>query len=193
MKDLLEQQEELQKEARELLEKINLIKFLSRFGGIEIGGSLDSGLMTWRDIDLGVISDDINDENYWEIVKYVYYLEDYYHSLYIQDFRKSVNPASPKGLYIGLKIKYLDNFWKIDIWYVKPRKKGDENFNDFLKANLNGGNKKIILSIKSQVHENPKYRKDFYSVDIYNAVIRENVRDLEGFKEYLKKSGRNLD
>lgn len=38
-----------------------------------------------------------------------------------------------------------------------------------------------------------KYRKNFFSVDIYRAVINEGVKDLEGFKRYLGNKGISLD
>ncbi len=198
--ELLEQQDKLQKEAHNLLEETGLLEFLSRFGRVEIGGSVDSGLMTWPDIDMGVISENIDDENYWKIVKHLFYLKDYYHSLYIQDFRESVNPDSPKGLYIGLKIKFNNKIWKVDIWYVNPRNGDNKNFNDWLKENINKDNKIIILEIKNQVHEKPNYKsnkpkpgKEISSIDIYKAVIEDGVKDLEGFEKYLVKSGRSLD
>lgn len=190
--DLIKQQEELQKEARRLLGETGLLKFLSHFGEIEIGGSLDSGLMTWPDIDLGVFPEELSEVDYWKMVKFAFGLEGYYHSLYIQDFRKSVNPNSPKGLYIGLKIKYSEKMWKVDIWYVKPRVKDESNFNKWLKKELNDVNKKAILEIKSQVQNNPKYRKDIFSVDVYKAVIEDNAKDVEDFKKYLAKTNRSL-
>lgn len=190
--DLLKQEEELQREARDLLRETGIQEFLSKFGEIEIGGSLDSGLMVWRDIDMGVISSELNEENYWQMVKFLYGLNNYYHSLYIQDFRESVNPASPKGLYIGLKIKYQEKFWKVDVWYVKPRKDPNENFNIWLKKNLNDQNKKTILEIKNLVYEDPGYRKEFFSIDIYKAVIDEGVKTLDEFRKYLEKQGKSL-
>lgn len=185
--DLFQKQKELQKEARELLKEIGLIEYLSEFGEIEIGGSLDSDLMVWRDIDLGVISENLNEKNYWKMVQFLFNLNNYYHSLYIQDFRKSINPNSPKGLYIGMKIKFKDNIWKIDVWYVKPRREADLNYNNWLKDKLNDDNRKIILEIKNQVYANPKYRKEIFAIDIYNAVINKDVTDLNGFKDYIKK------
>src|SRR3989344_771731 len=190
--DLLKQEEDLQKEARELLRETGIQEFLSKFGEIEIGGSLDSGLMVWRDIDMGVISPEINEEKYWQMVKFLFGLNNYYHSLYIQDFRESVNPASPKGLYIGLKIKFRNNMWKVDVWYLGPRKNPNENFNIWLKENLNNENRKTILEIKNLVYEDPKYRKEFYSIDIYKAVIEEGVKTLDEFRKYLEKQGKSL-
>lgn len=189
--DLLKQQEELQKEARDLLKETGILDFISKFGEVEIGGSLDSGLMVWRDIDMGVISQKLNEDHYWEMVHFLFNLENY-HGLYIQDFRKSVNQRSPKGLYIGLKIKYKENMWKVDAWYIKPREEGDFNFNAWLRDKLNNENRKTILEIKSQVYRNPKYKKEIFSTDIYKGVIENGVSNLEDFKKYLAKTNRLL-
>lgn len=190
--DLLKRQEELQKEGKELLEKAKILEFLSQFGQIEIGGSMDSGLMVWPDIDLGVISEELSEENYWKMVKFFYGLNNYYHSLYIQDFRESVNPRSPKGLYIGIKIKFHEKMWKVDVWYIQPRREGEKNPNDWIKEGLNDDNRKIILEIKNQVWQDPKYRKEFFSVDIYEAVFKHGVKDLEDFKKYLADHNKPL-
>lgn len=184
--DLLKHQEELQKEAKELLEETGILSFLSKFGEIEVGGSLDSGLMVWRDIDLEVISKNLDEDKYWETVQFLFRLNNYYHSLYVQDFRKSVNPNSPKGLYIGIKIKFREKMWKVDIWYVEPRKENEANYNEWLKKQLNDENRKTILEIKSKVFEHPKYRKEFKAIDIYDAVINEGIKDAAGFKIYLQ-------
>ena len=58
---------------------------------------------------------------------------------------------------------------------------------------LNPDNKKIILEIKSAIADNPQYRKNIFSVDIYNAVLKEGVKDLDQFKAYLKKTNKSLD
>jgi hypothetical protein len=185
--DLLKQQEELQKEAHQLLDETGILEFLSKFGEIEIGGSLDSGLMVWRDIDLGVIAKVLDEDKYWGIVQFLFGLNNYYHSLYIQDFRESVNPNSPKGLYVGLKIKFREKIWKVDVWYVEPRKETETNYNEWLKEQLNDENRKIILEIKSKVFEHPKYRKEISAVDIYDSVINEGIKNLEDFRIYIQE------
>ena len=134
--DLLKRQEELQKEGHSLLKRIGLIEFLSKFGKPHIVGSMESGLMVWKDIDIEIIQEDIKDNEYWEIVKFLFYLKGLYHSLYIQDFRKSVNPNTPKGLYIGTKIEFNGNTWKIDIWLIKPRSNDAINYNEWIKDKL---------------------------------------------------------
>jgi hypothetical protein len=47
--------EELQKEGRDLLDRLNLMELLRSFGPVEIGGSFIYGTMVDRDIDIAVI------------------------------------------------------------------------------------------------------------------------------------------
>jgi hypothetical protein len=151
-----------------------------------------SGLMVWRDIDIEIVKDELNENEYWETIKFLFQIKDFYHSLYIQDFRKSVNPNSPKGLYIGTKIEINGNTWKIDVWFIPKRQSNELNYNEWIKGKLNIENKKIILQIKDKIYDNSKYRKEIFAVDVYKAVIENGVIDLEGFKQYLANQGRNL-
>ena len=188
--DLLKQQKELQKEGNRLLKRTGLIEFLSQFGTVRINGSLASGLMVWPDIDLEVVSETISEDNFWKAVRFLFSIEK--HNTFIQDFRESTNPNTPKGLYIGKKINEGKNIWKIDIWFITPRQDGELNYNDWIKDKLTEENKKIILEIKNQIYDDPKYRKEIFSIDIYKAVIENGVKNLEEFKIYLQNQGRSL-
>lgn len=190
--DLIKQQEELQREGNDLLAKIGLIEFISKFGKPEIVGSMMSGLMVWPDIDIQLIADQISDEDYWKTVKFIFDIKDLYHSLYIQDFRKSQNPNTPNGLYIGTKIENGGKEWKIDLWFILPRNENEFNFNDWIKDKLNDENRKTILELKGQLYNNPKYRKDFFSIDIYKAVINDGVKSIGDFEKYLEKTNRSV-
>lgn len=191
--DLLQNQDQLQKEGKELLNRIGLIEFLSKFSTPEMVGSMASGLMVWRDIDIEIIKEELNEDEYWETVKFLFGIKDLYHNLHIQDFRKSVNPNTPKGLYAAVKINYNGNTWKIDVWFIHPRQKNELNYNEWIKGKLTDENKKIILQIKNQVNRNPKYGKKIFAVDIYKAVIENKVKDVGGFVKYLVDQGKSLD
>ncbi len=53
--------------------------------------------------------------------------------------------------------------------------------------------RKSILEIKSHLHSHPKYRKVFFSVDVYEAVINHKIESLNQFKEWIyKKNGITL-
>lgn len=93
--ELEKQQKELQDEGREVLEKLQLIPFLSKFGTPNIVGSFSLGLMTWPDIDIELVKN-INEEEYWQTVKYIFGKGNLKH-ITIMDYRTSDNPNTPKG------------------------------------------------------------------------------------------------
>ena len=66
------------------------------------------------------------------------------------------------------------------------------NYNEWIKDKLNDKNKQIILGLKSQIMDNPKYRKEIFAVDVYKAVAESGVTNLEGFREYLASQGKSL-
>jgi len=191
--DDLKIQEDLQREAYEVLEKLDLLNILSTYGKPDIVGSLATGLMTWRDVDLEVVGE-INEDKYWEVVKKIFHTPDYKRTFVI-DFRNSVNPNTPKGLHICITdydFKKDRNLWKVDIWFV-DRKPGEETFNEWIKDKITDNNKPFLLSLKKEARKYPKYGKDIFSVDVYKAVIEEDAKNIEDFKRYLQKTGRSLD
>ncbi len=192
MNALEEKQLTLQKKANEVLEKLDILNILSSYGKPEIVGSLSSGLMTWKDIDIE-LTNGIDEEKYWGIVKKLFHTEGY-KRLNVIDFRKSVNPNSPKGLHICISDYEYNgekDLWKIDIWFLEPRK--EENFHKWLLENLKEEHRLPILEIKSQITSNPKYKYEIFSVDVYKAVIEDGIKNLEDFKKYLLKTNRTLE
>ena len=65
---LLERQDTLQAEANRLVEGLDLAKIMSRAGRFEQLGSSVSGLMVWRDIDLGASCGRLSPERAWEVL-----------------------------------------------------------------------------------------------------------------------------
>src|SRR5829696_2882436 len=65
---LLERQDALQTEANQLVESLDLPAVLGRAGRFDQLGSSVSGLMAWRDLDLGVSCGGLSRERAWETV-----------------------------------------------------------------------------------------------------------------------------
>jgi hypothetical protein len=63
---LLERQDTLQAEANRLVEQLELSTMLGRAGRFERLGSSVSGLMVWRDLDLGASCGRLSPERAWE-------------------------------------------------------------------------------------------------------------------------------
>lgn len=188
--DLNKKQLELQREANKFLADINLMDSLSKFGTPVIAGSLAAGLMTWPDIDIEVYSEKlVTREDLADFAKEMFRFPGN-ERIVLLDNREGYYPYYSYGLYVMLQQKR----WKVDIWFFLNGQKntGKDYLEDILKK-LNPENRKVILEIKAAISDNPRYRKDIFSVDIYNAVLDEGVRDLEQFKVYLRKSGRSLE
>lgn len=190
--ELLRNQEKLQREAKEVIEKLNLVKILSQYGKVNVVGSLRYGLMVWRDIDIDlVLENEILEINYWKIVKKLFSNKKI-QSMTLSDNRKIEDKNRPKSLYIG--IKYLDNeenIWKIDIRLSNENDLNTGKIENLINEKITSKNRVTILEIKSQVCDNPKYHKEFSSVDIYEAVLISGVKNLEEFTNFLKLKGKN--
>lgn len=186
--DLIKQQAELQKEGFDLIKQLDLKKYLSQFGALDIGGSIKTGLMTWRDIDIGIICSEIPSvDKIWFIARELAE-KPHITRITIQDNMTDGKyyPAYPKGYYLGLIYDNKDIHWKVDIWFAENF--GEHgSYDDWVISQLNDDNKLIILQIKNALYDHPLYRKKIKSIDIYDAVLKHNVKDLEGFKKYIKK------
>jgi len=193
MTDLLAEQNKLRKQAFEVIEYLGLNNILGKYGQFSLVGSIEYGLMTWRDIDANLaMQTDPTDNEYWEIVKTVFSLPKV-KLLTLADNRQQIEADRPKSMYLG--IKYEDdesNIWKIDIRLLAKESITTDRVAQLIKEKITEESRIIILQIKSLVCDNPKYHKAFSSVDIYEAVLLSGVKDLSGFREYLSKQGKSL-
>jgi len=171
-------------EADKLLDYSRIYSLLSRIGEVKIVGSYEYNLMLGPDLDIYVIVptdrarvaalDALNQliqQNHWN--GYLYY-----------DFVKHSSknhPDFPKAYYVGVKSDFSKNRWKVDIWF------GNEDTlrinNDWIKDTLNNETKKIILELKAARNDG-EIKTD--SLNIYVAVLRNNVKSVEEFKNWVK-------
>ena len=171
-------------EADKLLDYSQIYSLLSRIGEVKMVGSYDYNLMLGPDLDIYVIVPkdmakvaaldalkQLIKQNYWN--GYLYY-----------DFVKHSSknhPGFPKAYYVGVKSDFSGNRWKVDIWF------GQEDTlrvsNDWIKDKLNDENKKLILKLKAARNDGEIIAN---SHDIYLAVLRNNVKDVEEFQNWFK-------
>jgi hypothetical protein len=191
--ELIAQADELQHQAQEVLESIDLLNYLSRFGKPIIVGSVALGLMTWRDIDIDCeIPGNIKEEGFWEAARYLLALEEV-RLITLVDNRQSIEKNRPQSMYIGAKYQTVDGaIWKIDIRFVLEQYAIAQKHLESISSRLTKENRKAILEIKSIVALDSRYRTEISSVDVYEAVLDKGVMDLEGFKVELLKSGIEL-
>ena len=191
--ELFAQADDLQQQAQEVLETIDLLNYLSKFGQPKIVGSVALGLMTWRDIDIDCeVLGKIKEEDFWESAKYFLAIENV-RLITLVDNRQSIEKNRPPSMYIGGKYQSIDGaIWKIDIRFVSEQHAIAQKYLDAISSRLTKENRKAILEIKNVMALDSRYRTEISSVDIYEAVLDKGVMDLEGFKEELLKSGIEL-
>jgi hypothetical protein len=184
---LFQQNIKIKEEAGEMLHQRGLLDILNSYGKPYVSGSYALDLMTWRDLDIYVATELIDGQRFFQLGN---------------ELCKALSPARmhfrnelisktdglPNGLYWGI---YLGNeregAWKIDVWAVC-----DEECDRLIKyagairEKLNVDSRDVILSIKSQCWQDPEYRRNYSSTDIYDAVLTHGVRDLQGFWQYLE-------
>jgi hypothetical protein len=149
--------------------------------------------MTWRDLDIYLVNNEISRQQFFELGKQI---ESHFTPSKMHWRNEYLLKAKhlPVGLYWGIYLKdSYNNKWKIDIWYI--------NENEFEKLNsytskicnlLNKSNREIILDIKSKCYKQINYRKEFYSTDIYEAVLENDIVNYSDFYIYLKSKGINI-
>ncbi|MCL5411528.1 MAG: hypothetical protein M1150_02210 [Patescibacteria group bacterium] len=144
--------------------------------------------------------DNLNKQDLAELVKELSLNTDYRVDFTIILNEKLIKPDLPKGTYLG--IKYYDHLppeeqssksgrlWKIDIWFLSVQ--GSAKTRE-IRDKLTEEKRDIILEIKNVLAHNPQYRKTIKSSDIYIAVLDRDVKDMAGFEEYLRETGRSLE
>lgn len=190
MINYLQEQAELKKQADEILKELNLLVILKKYGEITFVGSYALDLMVKKDIDI-VVTSIMDYKNFLEFVNYLFPKKNIY-GLNLQDFSKSIYPNRPYGIYCG--ITYLikpDTFWKIDVWFMTKEENGAKKLVDWVKEKLTNENREIILKIKNEML-NTKHGKEISGMDVYKAVLEKGIKDLNGFRDYLKEKGKDL-
>ncbi len=203
--DLMKKQDLLQNEAYEVLEELDLLKMLKQFGEPYLVGSADLGLMTWRDIDFEIIVGTLNKSEVLKVVTALLEKTRLRMDITFSDNHDDLEPDRiPRGIYLGVKyygkiesgeriLSGNKNTWKIDLWFVDEGSARSHRNTEEIKQKLDEEKKRIILEIKEQIADHPKYRYEIFSTDIYSAVLDNKVSNLGEFKEYIRKMGKELD
>lgn len=186
MHPLLKKQDELFREATELLNEL-IVPALKEFGEITIGGSYAYHLLSYPDIDVDIVSDGASDETYEKLCAKLVSLEN------VSAFKSTnrtdhlITDIRPKGYWLSPKIQYGENLWSLDIWLQKPEwYTGNTNVYEDALLPLDDEKRITILTLKEELREKNLYGigKEFQSVDVYDAILNGNTQTIESLREY---------
>jgi hypothetical protein len=192
-RELLERQDTLQAEGWRTLDALKLAEALAPIGPMEVIGSLATGLMVWRDIDLHLLAPGLSPMvAHNAMARYFGHPQigaiRYHYDYAAQD---PANDPNDDRYYYALLYQGEDGHeWKIDIsiWIADPPHV-ERLLPPYLIARLNDETRLAILWIKDQWFARPEYRVTVSSVDIYDAVLDHGVRAPNDFAAYLRARG----
>lgn len=172
--------------AEKLIKDTEIIKILSVLGDVKIVGSLNLDLLYRNDIDLLVFAQNPEESKAIDITKSLLDMNIFQ----TVGFSKNLdNDDYPKGYYWELIYIHNHEKWKFDIWhlsqeqdYVKKLTAQEKEFKKILERYPE--RRSTILEIKRDFFDGVKYRDELKSIEIYNAVLLNNISSLEEFKVY---------
>ena len=190
---LLGRQDALQAEANRLVESLGLPTMLGRAGRFERLGSSVSGLMVWRDLDLGAHSGRLSPEQAWEAMAPLAAHPRTTRLAYRNETGR-LTPPELQGYgryyFVVRHETEAGDEWKIDVslWTPKaapiPLAHPQE-----LRRRLTPETRLAILWIKDAWHRSPSYPDLVGGMDVYEAVLEHGVRTPEQFGRYLHRRG----
>ncbi len=186
---LVKQANQLQREAKLILNNLGLLKILKEISEPKIVGSMVSGLMVMKDIDIHTYVKKYNLKKILNLLPKLALLPTIRKAQFnnYREFRKDYRKDRvhfPHGYYIGLRSIQRSDEWKIDIWFIKEGE--DRSFNDSRLQNLLDEQREIILKLKNLWLIKNGYRNGISSIDFYKAVLDFEVKTEKDFENYLK-------
>ena len=188
--ELLQRQDLLQAESRQVLAELDLIPCLNRLGHAEHVGSSVSGLMVWRDLDVGARCPGPSAERVFDTLRPIMIHPRVHEVLY----REETGPRSPSDQPQDQRYYFVIRYtcaagqrWKIDIsvWLTDAPRNQLRHL-DYLAQELTEETRLAILWIKDVWHRLPTYPDEVSGTDIYDAVLDHGVRTPAQFADYLK-------
>lgn len=172
---------ELKQEINGIDEKYGLSKLLSNYGRLFPVGSYVYDLMAWKDYDLVLEVDLLNENFVSELINKIKLNLKTSELKALNNLNKE-NKNRPQGYWVGI---YVDT-WKIDLWLMdKTNSEIEREQSEKLRNMLKDVNKQELITLKSELAKDSDYHVKFSSVDLYNAFVNGNVRTVKDFFIWL--------
>jgi hypothetical protein len=191
--DLLARQAALQAEAAELLAGLDLAALVADIGPLLLAGSVVSGLMSWREIDVmllagpGFAPADVL-RLLARIVARV--------PVTALDYRDERGPRCETGqrrderYRVPMTVPWDGADWRVDLtlWLHDPHH-NVTRWHEELRERITAGQRAAVLRIKDEWHRRPEYPDQVSGLDIYTAVLDDGVTTPAQFAAWLARRG----
>ncbi len=190
VEQLLRRQDALQAEASRVISELDLMTLLARGGRAEQVGSFVSGLMVWRDIDVGAVSPGLGIDSAWDVMRPIIARPEIIRVSYANEsghLNTSGRPYDDRHYFVIHYETPAHDDWKIDITFWLTDGPREQRARALRLAGLPYETRICILWLKDVWHRLPTYPYEVGGTDIYEAVLEHGVRTPDEFDAYLRQ------
>lgn len=191
--DLLARQAALQAEAAELLAGLDLAALVADIGPLLLAGSVVSGLMGWREIDVMLLAGpDFAPGDVLRLLARIVARV----PVTALDYRDERGPRCETGqrrderYHVPLTVPWGGADWRVDLtlWLHDPHH-NVTRWHEELRERITAGQRAAVLRIKDEWHRRPEYPDQVGGLDIYTAVLDDGVTTPAEFAAWLARRG----
>ena len=191
--ELEARQSALQKAAAELLAELDRSRIFAGIGPLEVTGSYVSGLMCWRDLDIGVlVGPDYAPADVLYLISQLMELP----GVIGFDYRDERADRSSTGLvkeeryHVPFLLERGSGIWRLDLTlWLHDIHANVTAWHQTLRDSITGEQRAAVLRIKDLWFRLPSYPDLIGGFEIYTAVINDGVRTPEQFRGWLAVRG----
>ena len=186
---LARRQTALQDEAREVLARMAELDALRDLGPLMETGSYVSGLMCWRDLDVGIlVGSDFSPADVLNLAVNIMEAVDVAAFTY-RDERGTRSPTGERRderFHLPMQVVLKRREWRFDLslWLYDDHANVAE-WHRRLRDRLSPDQRQAVLRIKNVWCRRPEYPDEVGGTDIYDAVLNHGVVDAESFRRWL--------
>jgi hypothetical protein len=191
--DLLARQAALQAEATQVLAELDLGRRFADVGPVLVVGSYLSGLMCWRDLDVGLLAGEAcSPPEVLDLLKPIVALPGFAGLTYHDERgeRCPTGEARDERYHVPFNLDAGHGRWRIDlsIW-LRDLHGHVADWHLRLRDTITAEQRLAVLRIKDRWHRLPSYPDEVSGWEIYTAVLRDGVRTPEQFARWLAAHG----
>jgi hypothetical protein len=191
--ELLTRQAALQAEAAQVLAELDLDRLFGDVGPVLVVGSYLSGLMCWRDLDVGLLAGvDCSPWDVLELLKRVVELPGLVGFSYRDERgeRCPTGEARDERYHVPFDLDIGQGRWHIDlsVW-LRDLHAHVADWHTGLRVTITDEQRLAVLRIKDIWHRLPSYPDVVSGWEIYTAVLGDGVRTPEQFGRWLAAKG----
>jgi hypothetical protein len=190
--ELLARQAALRAEGADVLAELDLPSLFGDVGPVLIVGSFVSELMSWRDLDVGLLAGDgFSPSDVLDLLKRVVALPGFVGSYHDERGRRCpTGEASDERYHVPFDLDAGQGRWRIDlsIW-LRDLHGHVGAWHERLRDTITDQQRLAVLRIKDVWHRLPDYPDQVSGWEIYSAVLGDGVRTPDQFARWLAANG----